>query len=174
MSNFTSCSIHLCSEGATSRITRWSVLLPCNSQIKSNMFPLTQRNPKVHIKMALSIVPRTLLLCLSPSRLSPLTHCARHSFSTCVPHTFQGSNTFSVSRFPPSIFRNTPNLRMMNFDYITFSDSALPSDVCVSSPQLQVLSCRACNLTGIAEHLSGCTELQLLDLSNNRLTGGYG
>ncbi len=28
------CSLHLCSEGATSRITRWSVLLPCNSQIK--------------------------------------------------------------------------------------------------------------------------------------------
>jgi hypothetical protein len=30
-------SLHLCPGGATSKITRWSVLLPCNSQIKSNV-----------------------------------------------------------------------------------------------------------------------------------------
>ncbi len=29
-------SLRLCSEGATSRISRWSVLLPCNPQIKPN------------------------------------------------------------------------------------------------------------------------------------------
>jgi hypothetical protein len=28
-------SLHLCPGGATSKITRWSVLLPCNSQIKN-------------------------------------------------------------------------------------------------------------------------------------------
>ncbi len=33
---FTSLHVHsICSEGASSRITHWSVLLPCNSQIKS-------------------------------------------------------------------------------------------------------------------------------------------
>ncbi len=41
---FTCCIfILICSEGATSRITRRSVLLPCNSQIKSNMHMVSRR-----------------------------------------------------------------------------------------------------------------------------------
>ncbi len=45
-------TLHLCPEGATSRITRWSVLLPCKSQIKIKIKSIQKFNKKYTPVMA--------------------------------------------------------------------------------------------------------------------------
>ncbi len=75
--------LNLCLEGATSRITRWSLLLPCNSQIKSNIqaaLPTkapnrtnSTQNPKLQPKQ--KQLKRTSGPTSTKSTITPKYHC---------------------------------------------------------------------------------------------------
>lgn len=170
--------------------------IPRSLSISPNLTLLNLRNNSLegNIELNCSSMASLASLDLGTNRFNGsvpnnLPHCrslktinlARNNFSSQIPESFKNFQTLSYLSLSNSsvynlssalqILQKCKNLTTLVLT-LNFPDEELPADPTLHFENLKVLIIANCRLKGsIPKWLSGCTKLQLLDLSWNRLNG---